>query len=385
MRRRTSPRRSLVAVAMKAPLSCLPIARQAWSPPLPDRCRRPGRRCHSGVTARSPVQAGATAAARRLHGRRRGRPVRPQRPRAGSSASARKRLSRGPCRRGTLRPLEDVPVQLRGGVGVAGRREDAAELDARMGGGPGRTRCLGGCERAPLELFGARAGLRSRGRMKRARRGRTRRGRRSLLDLRDRARDGTRPWRRRRRPAARRPTHRAASPGRGRRRTRSLGVAVRVRRHGRDRGGVSHGCRDVRTEEAGHCERPVVSRLLRASHAPAPPTRRRARRRRHRRPQARASPAPARLAACPSRSLRARARARRSRSRRRGRTLRSRGSSRMASALEPPIDRNVVRRRGERELEESPPFGDALRQREVPARATPGGRRCRCRVHRART
>ena len=53
-----------------------------------------------------------------------------------------------------LRPLEDVPVQLRGGLGVAGRREDAAELDARMGGGPLRTRALGGCERAPLELFG---------------------------------------------------------------------------------------------------------------------------------------------------------------------------------------------------------------------------------------
>ena len=54
-----------------------------------------------------------------------------------------------------LRPLEDVPVQPRGGLGVAGRGEDAAEPDARMGGGPVRTRFLGGRERAPLELFGA--------------------------------------------------------------------------------------------------------------------------------------------------------------------------------------------------------------------------------------
>ena len=114
-----------------------------------------------------------------------------------------------PARR--LRPLEDVPVQLRGGLGVADRGEDAAELDARMGGGPGRTRSLGGRERAALELFGV-AHLRARGRRKRVRTGRTRRGPRSLRHSRARVRDGTRPWRPRRRSAARRPTHRAASP-----------------------------------------------------------------------------------------------------------------------------------------------------------------------------
>ena len=37
-----------------------------------------------------------------------------------------------------------------------------------------------------------------------------------------------------------------------------------------------------------------------------------------------------------------------------------------AKCVELPIGRNVVRRLGERELDESPPFGHALRQREVP-------------------
>ena len=114
-----------------------------------------------------------------------------------------------PARR--LRPLEDVPVQLRGGLGVADRGEDAAELDARMGGGPGRTRPRRSRARGAGALRRG-AGLRARGRRKRVRTGRTRRGPRSLRHSRARVRDGTRPWRPRRRSAARRPTHRAASP-----------------------------------------------------------------------------------------------------------------------------------------------------------------------------
>ena len=41
--------------------------------------------------------------------------------------------------------------------------------------------------------------------------------------------------------------------------------------------------------------------------------------------------------------------------------------------LEPPIERNVVRRLGERELDESPSFGDALREREVPGERRQAG------------
>ena len=41
--------------------------------------------------------------------------------------------------------------------------------------------------------------------------------------------------------------------------------------------------------------------------------------------------------------------------------------------LEPPIERNVVRRLGERELDESPPFGHALREREVPGERRQAG------------
>ena len=153
MRRRTSPRRSLVAVAMKAPLSCLPI-----------HGKRGRRRCQTAAVGRAaaatrrdaalrPVQAGATAAA--VTARASPRSASPAARGRGRVFGQREEeaLAR-PVPARPLRPLEDVPVQLRGGLGVAGRGEDAAELDARMGGGPVRTRSLGGCEGAPLELFG---------------------------------------------------------------------------------------------------------------------------------------------------------------------------------------------------------------------------------------
>ena len=52
--------------------------------------------------------------------------------------------------------------------------------------------------------------------------------------------------------------------------------------------------------------------------------------------------------------------------------------------VEPRIERNVVRRLGKCELDESPPFGDALREREVPGERRQASGDAACRVHRAR-
>ena len=132
------------------------------------------------------------------------------------------------------------------------------------------------------------------------------------------------------------------------------------------------GCRDVRTEEAGDCERPVVSasferrtRLLRQRGAALDVAgigdRKRERRLRQtdlRRVR-------------PGRCERERALADLDRGVEV--ELFGREEAETAKRVEPPIERNVVRRLGERELDESPPFGHALREREVPGERRQAG------------
>ena len=164
-------------------------------------------------------------------------------------------------------------------------------------------------------------------------------------------------------PPARRPRPRAARGDLERVEADGLGVSVRLRSHGGDRGHVSGESGDLGSQKAARRDAPVVARRLQGVRAPSPPTRRPARGHRtlHGRARARPrrEPTPAAAARCGERSFA-------------GRDSRveveffRREVAEERLELEAERGRSIVGHRGEREHDEAASFGDALREREVP-------------------